>query len=372
MMFKRIGILGLGGVGCLVAAMLRDLGVTVRGVDLRDNPNVPDGIDVLTGDLTDPATMRAALADQDAVISCLPYQQTLAVAEAAHAKGLHYFDPTEDIDTTQAIRKLATGATHVMIPQNGLAPGFIGILGAALAKRFDADGLRHIRLRVGALPQNPIGQLGYAANWSLHGLVHEYIADCEAIVDGRLRMIPPLRNPEIIRIFGEEFEAFSTSGGLGTMADTFAGRVKTLNYKSIRYPGHLNCMRLLLEELRFKHDPDALVPLLADALPPNDQDRVLIHASVQGVSNERLQTKEIVADYWPIEIAGRTRTAITWTTAAAIVAVVEMVGKNLLPQRGFVKQESIPLEQFLKTSTGRLFAENHPTLSQQHESDTVA
>lgn len=372
MMFKRISILGLGGLGCLVAAMFRDLGVAVRGVDLRRDLNVPDGIDVLSGDLTDPATMQAALADQDAVISCLPYQQTFAVAEAAYAKGLHYFDPTEDVETTRAIRKLAAGATHVMIPQNGLAPGFIAILGAALAERFDADGLRHIRLRVGALPQNPIGQLGYAANWSLHGLVHEYIADCEAIVDGEVRMIPPLRNPEIIRIFGEEFEAFSTSGGLGTMAHTFDGRVTTLNYKSIRYSGHLNCMRLLLEELRFKHDPDALVRLLADALPPNDQDRVLIHASVQGVANGRLQTQEIVADYWPIEIAGFTRTAITWTTAAAVVAVVEMVGNKLLPQRGFVKQEDIPLAQFLKTSTGRLYAEHHPKLSLQDESDSVA
>ncbi|MEN8198254.1 MAG: saccharopine dehydrogenase NADP-binding domain-containing protein, partial [Pseudomonadota bacterium] len=183
-MFERVVILGLGGVGGLVAALLRDLGVAVRGVDLRHRRSAPHGIDVRVGDLSDSATLQTALTDQEAVISCLPYQQNLAVARAAHAKGLHYFDPTEDIATTQAIRQLAEGADHVMIPQNGLAPGFIGILGAELANRFDADGLRHIRLRVGALPQNPIGQLGYAANWSLNGLVREYTADCEAIIDG--------------------------------------------------------------------------------------------------------------------------------------------------------------------------------------------
>jgi len=364
MKFKRIVVLGLGGVGSLVAAMLRDLGVTVRGVDLRQSPSHPKDIEILTRDLTDSTLLEEAMAGQEAVISCLPYQQTLAVAKVAHTVGLHYFDQTEDVQTTKAIRKLAVDAEHVMIPQNGLAPGFIGILGAAIAKRFDADGLRHIRLRVGALPQNPIGQLGYAGNWSLHGLVHEYIADCEAIVNGEARIIPPLRNPEILRIFGEEFEAFTTSGGLGTMTDTYAGRVESLNYKSIRYTGHMNCMRLLLEELRFRNNPDALVALLADALPPDDQDRVLIHASVQGAADGRLQTQEIVADYWPMEIAGRIRTAITWTTAASIVAVVELVSEHLLPQKGFVKQEDIPLDLFLKTSTGQIYAENHPTLSQ--------
>jgi len=352
----------MGGVGRLVATLLRDLGVAVRGVDVSETADAPNGIEFVAGDLNDPTVMRSALKGQDAVVSCLPYQGTLPVAKAAHAAGLHYFDPTEDVATTQEIRNMAASAKAVMIPQNGLAPGFIAILGAHLASRFDVDGIRHIRLRVGALPQNPIGQLGYAGNWSLHGLVHEYIADCDVIINGEPRKVPSLRSPETIRIIGQEFEAFSTSGGLGTMADTFSGRVETLNYKSVRYPGHLSCMRLLLEELRFRNDPDALVRLLSDALPPDDQDRVLIHVSVQGLAGGRLQTQEIVANYEPIEIAGRSRTAITWTTAASIVAVVELVSEKLLPQKGFVKQEEISLQQFLKTSTGSLFAANHPTL----------
>jgi saccharopine dehydrogenase-like NADP-dependent oxidoreductase len=365
-MFDKIVILGLGGIGTLVASMLRDLGADVLGADVRKDLSLPDGIRFTAADLADPAQLRSTLTGQDAVVSCLPYQQTLAAAEAAHDIGLHYFDPTEDVATRKAIQKLAAGAQHAMIPQNGLAPGFIGILGAAVARRFDAEGLRHIRLRVGALPQHPIGQLGYAGNWSLHGLVHEYIAECEAIVDGAVRAIPPLRNAEKLRIFGAEFEAFSTSGGLGTLPDTFAGRVESLNYKSIRYPGHLGCMRLLLEELRFRNDPDALVERLADALPPDEQDRVLIHASVQGLVDGQMQTQEVVADYWPIEIAGRMRTAITWTTSASIVAIVEMVATGLLPQRGFVRQEDVPLEGFLGTSTGQLFAQHHPTLEQWH------
>ena len=257
---------------------------------------------------------------------------------------------------------MAESAQGVLIPQNGLAPGFISILGAALAGQFDAEGLRHIRLRVGALPQNPIGQLGYSGNWSLDGLVHEYIADCEVIIDRKLRKIRPLRNQETVRIFGQEFEAFSTSGGLGTLGETYEGKTETLNYKSIRYPGHLQGMRLLLEELRFNRNPDALVAILADALPPDDQDRVLIHASVQGLVEGALQTQEIVADYWPIELAGKLRTAIVWTTAAAIVAVVQLVRDQKLPQSGFIKQEQIDLDLFLQTETGSLFAQHHPSL----------
>jgi len=367
-MFDKVVILGLGGVGSLVAAVLRDLGANVTGIDVRADMMPPAGVQFRPANLSEPKALRAVMRGQDAVVACLPYHRTLRAAEAAREIGLHYFDPTEDVATTKAIRELAADADHVMIPQNGLAPGFINILGAAVAGRFDTDGLRHIRLRVGALPQHPIGQLGYAGNWSLHGLVHEYIADCEVIANGEVRTVPPLRNAEILRIFGAEYEAFSTSGGLGTMTDTFAGRVESMNYKSIRYPGHLDCMRLLLEELRFRNDPDALVERLADALPPDDQDRVLIHASVQGLVQGQLQTQEIVADYWPIELAGGTRTAITWTTAAAIVANVEMVADGLLPQNGFIGQEAIPLEAFLSTSTGRLYADNHPTLEAWHVS----
>jgi saccharopine dehydrogenase-like NADP-dependent oxidoreductase len=359
---ERICVIGLGGVGGLVATMCRDGGMDVRGLDIRRGPTVPDGIDFITGDAANPSIIAQALAGCDAVVCCLPYHRVLEVARAAHAAGVHYFDPTEDVTTTTEIRDMAKTSEGVMIPQNGLAPGFIGILGASLAKQFDETGLRHLRLRVGALPQNPIGQMGYSGNWSLHGLVHECIADCQVIIDGKLRTIRPLRNPETIRIFGQEFEAFSTSGGLGTLTETFAGRTESLNYKSIRYPGHLDCMRLLLEELRFNHDPDALVRLLGDALPPDDQDRVLIHASVQGTVDERMHTKEIVADYRPVEVDGKMRTAIVWTTAASIVAVIELVSSGQLPQQGFVKQEDIELDWFLQTRTGSLYAEHHPNL----------
>lgn len=365
MSIKSPLVVGMGGVGNLVAILLHELGMDVKGLDLARHAEADAPVDVITGNVTDEVVLRAAMSDRDAVISCLPFHLTLHIAKAAHQAGIHYFDPTEDVATTEAIYTMAQSSKAAMIPQNGLAPGFIGILGADIAREFDEGSLRHIKMRVGALPQHPIGQLGYAGNWSLEGLVHECIADCDVIENGRRQKIPALKNAEILRIDGVEYEAFTTSGGLGTMTETYDGKLETLNYKSIRYPGHLSGMKLLLEELRFRDDPDELVKRLAYALPPDDQDRVLIHASVQGEIKGKLRTKEIVTDYKPLEIAGKLRTAIAWTTACSIVAVVELASNGTLSQQGFVKQEEIPLDAFLQTQTGSYYAKDHPILTER-------
>lgn len=362
MAIKKPLVLGVGGVGGLVAILLTELDMDVTAADRERHTQIPDTVDFVQGDVTDSNFLEKIFKGKDAVICCLPFHLTLTVAKAAHAAGLFYFDATEDVASTEMIKFLSANSIKSMVPQNGLAPGFIGIVGAHIASEFDEGSLRHIKLRVGALPQHPIGQLGYAGNWSLEGLVHEYIAECDAIYDSRPQKIPALRNAEVLRIHGVEYEAFTTSGGLGTMTETYEGKVEILDYKSIRYPGHLSGMKMLIEELRFKDEPDELVKRLRNALPPDDQDRVLIHASVQGKIGGKLKTKELVTDYKPIKIGGKVRPAIQWTTAASIVSVVELVSKGILPQKGFVKQEEIPLKSFLKTTTGAYYADNDPIL----------
>lgn len=357
-------IIGLGGVGNVLAELLKESGMKVSAMDWHQPARMPDGIAFVSGDVKDGAVLAAALKNHDAVISCLPFDLTLPVAEAAYKAGVYYFDPTEDVASTEAVRRFAQNAGKSMIPQCGLAPGAIGIIGAHLAAKFDAGALRYLKLRVGALPQHPTGQLGYAGNWSLTGLVHEYIADCDVIENGKRQKMPPLRNQEILRIDGMEYEAFTTSGGLGTMTETFAGRVDTLDYKTIRYPGHLDGMKLLLEDLRFRDDPDALIKRLGYALPPDDEDRVLMHISAQGEVGGRLQTKILVAQYDPLVVGDKIRPAIVWTTAASIAAVVIMVSNGSLPQKGFVKQEEIPLPAFLKTAPGALYAQYCPKLAE--------
>ena len=362
MAIRKPLVIGMGRVGSLITLLLSELGMQVVGVDMNKEPAIPVNVEFVSADVTDPRKLARLCRGRDAVIVCLPYHLISGVAQVAHTRGIHYFDLTEDMATTQAIRTLAASASAVMIPQNGLAPGFIGMLGAYLAQQFDPGTLRHIKLRVGALPQHPMGQIGYAVNWSPEGLIRQYTTVCDVLVNGKRHIVPALSNPEILRIGGVTYEAFTTAGGLGTMAETYEGTVETLDYKSIRYPGHLAAMHLLLEELRFKEAPGELVQRIRLALPPDEADWVLVHASAQGHKHGTLQTQALVMEYHPIEIGYKTRTAIAWTTAASLVAVVELVSHGTLPQRGFVKQEDIPLLAFLNTTTGHLFVEHHPAL----------
>ena len=292
-----------------------------------------------------PRRFARALGGQEAVLSCLPYAFNKAAASAAHALGMHYFDLTEDVSTTRHIRALAESAKGVMAPQCGLAPGFVAIVAADLAERFER--VRSIRMRVGALPQHPTGMLGYAFNWSPEGVVNEYLNDCEVIEEGVRKSVSAMEWLETVYIGGVRLEAFTTSGGLGTMCETYAGRVDNLDYKTLRYPGHVELMNFFFHELLMREDRDAAGRVLTHAKPPVDDDVVYVHVAAEGWAEGRLGRKEFVRAYRPIEIGGRPRTAIAWTTAASAVAVIELAKSGALPRQGFLKQENVPLETFL-------------------------
>ncbi len=345
-------VLGLGKVGSLVAAMLHETGFAVTGADQQGQGEHPFAVRSL--DVKSVPELTACLQGCDAVISCLPYHFNLGVASLAHQLGVHYFDLTEDVPTTKAILAMSGSATAVMVPQCGLAPGFIAIVGAHLASRFER--IRSIKLRVGALPCHPTGLLSYAFNWSPEGVVNEYLNDCEVIEDGRQKWVSPLEWLEKLVIGGIQLEAFTTSGGLGTMCETYAGRVENLDYKSIRYPGHAKLMNFFFHELLLREDRRRAGEILVHAKPPVNEDVVYVHASAEGWQGGNLAREEFVEAYYPLAVAGRDWRAISWTTAAAVCAVVELVGRGLLPDRGFIKQEEIPFETFMTTHNGRLYS----------------
>jgi saccharopine dehydrogenase-like NADP-dependent oxidoreductase len=351
---KNVAVIGLGKVGSLVGTLLSDL-FTVTGFD-RQKPAAEVPFGVTTGSVTDSDQLRSFLSGMDAVVSCLPYNLNLPVAQAAHSLGIHYFDLTEDVPTTSAIREMAKTSKGVMAPQCGLAPGFIGIVGADLYNRFTK--LRDVELRVGALPRYPNGLMGYSFTWSPAGVINEYINDAEVIHNGQHKMVPSLDGIEMINIEGQEFEAFSTSGGLGTMCETLAGKVDTLNYKTMRYPGHAKLMRFLLYELILKEKRELVEQILTEAKPPVREDVVYVYAVVEGWKGEQLAREEFYQAYHPILIHGKEWRAISWTTAASVAAVVEMVANGTLPQQGFIKQEEISFEAFLQTKNGSLYTKH--------------
>tara|TARA_B100000953_G_scaffold187976_1_gene154728 strand:- start:8164 stop:9225 length:1062 start_codon:yes stop_codon:yes gene_type:complete len=350
---KNILVLGLGKVGSLVGTLLSSK-FNVKGLDQsKPHYNYKLSFDVIQGDVSDLKSMKSILKDFDAVVSALPFFLNKNIAKLAHDLNLHYFDLTEDVETTKYIKKLSKTAKKIMAPQCGLAPGLIGIIGNDLAMQFDE--LRDIELRVGALPRYPNGQLAYSFTWSPHGVINEYLNDAEVIQNGVKKTVPSLDGFEYINIEGQEFEAFTTSGGLGTMCDTYEGKLDTLNYKTIRYPGHGKLMRFLMYELILKNDKSLLEKILSNAKPPVDDDVVYVYAVVEGWKKKKISRSEFFKAFYPIEIQGKKWRAISWTTAASLVAIIEMVANGKLPNKGFIKQEEISYNEFLKTNSGKLF-----------------
>jgi saccharopine dehydrogenase (NAD+, L-lysine-forming) len=241
----------------------------------------------------------------------------------------------------------------VLAPQCGLAPGFVAIAGAALVAAFDE--CRALRLRVGALPRNPTGLMGYAFNWSPEGVVNEYLNDCEVIEEGVRKTVSSMEWHETLYVDGVQLEAFTTSGGLGTLCETLHGRVANVDYKSIRYPGHMRLMNFFFHELLMRERRALAGEILTHAKPPVDDDIVYVHVSAEGLRDGRLTRSEFVRAYQPTALLGARRRAIAWTTSASVAAVIRLVHEGVLPQRGFIRQEDIPFAAFLATPTGRLF-----------------
>ena len=352
----RIAVVGLGNVGRLIADMLAERGFDVRGVDAEEGRAVAQHTSVM--DVRDPAALGELFAGVDAVISCLPYYLNTAVATAAHVAAVHYLDLTEDVAASRTVRQLAENSDSIFMPRCGLAPGFICILGGGLAERLDT--VERIELRVGALPRSPNNAAGYACNWSPDGLLNEYLNDCEELRGGELVSVPPLSDLETIVIDGARYEAFTTSGGLGTMCETFAGRANRLDYKTIRYPGHCQLMRFMLQELGLGQRREEAVRLLADAYPPVRDDLVIVYAAADGTSGGRRAREEFVRMYRPRTVAGEARTAIAWTTAAGAVGMIELLAGGSLPDSGFVCQEHVSFDAFLATSAGQMLAREPP------------
>jgi len=351
---KEVAVLGLGKIGTLAAELLHRSGFDVTGFDAHP-PSTSLPFPVHSLDLSQSDGVLAEFASKDAVLSCLPFHLNANLAAIAHQAGIHYFDLTEDVPTTRAIIELSQDSRGLMAPQCGLAPGFIGIVGASLIEGLDE--CRSCRMRVGALPQNPTGLMGYAFNWSPEGVVNEYLNDCEVIEDGERKMVSPMEWMEDIYIDGVRLEAFTTSGGLGTMCESYLGRVANIDYKTMRYPGHVKMMNFFFHELLMRDRRKEAGEILVNAKPPVEDDVVYFHVAVEGKMEDRLQRREFVRAYRPIEIGGSLRTAIAWTTAASVVAIMEMARDGKLPSQGFLKQEEISLNAFLETPTGSLYAQ---------------
>lgn len=365
----EIMLVGAGKIGSAIAKMLtnaktlgeHDYSVTVvdsnpaalekfRRVDGVSEVFVwkDDGTDLNVLALSAKMEERRVLA----VISACTYTANKSIASAASEAGVSYFDLTEDIDCTNFVKVLAGSALpgQIFMPQCGLAPGFIGIVGNALAEKFDK--VDTLELRVGALPMYPTNMLKYNLTWSTDGLINEYCNPCYAVVEGSPTSVSALEGLEKFSLEGVEYECFNTSGGLGTLCETLSGKIRNLNYKTIRYPGHRDLMDFLLNHLRFRDRRDLLREIFEGALPLTQQDVIVVFATAKGWKDgkyvqisdlRRIRGRRMYGELW---------TGIQLTTAAGICAVLDMHLQNPISEKGFVRQEKVQLSKFLDNRFG--------------------
>lgn len=358
---KQILLLGAGKIGEMITHLLSQTGdyhITVADISEDNLKKIPtsENVAILALDISDGDKVVAAMDGKFAALSACPWQLTKTIARAARDAGVHYMDLTEDVASTRVVKELAKGASTAFIPQCGLAPGFISIVAYDLACKFQK--LDSVKMRVGALPEFPHNALQYNLTWSTDGLINEYIQPCEAIVNGVLREVPALEDWEEFSLDGTTYEAFNTSGGLGTLCETLEGKVKNLNYRTARYPGHRNVMKLLIQDLKLGERGDMLKDIFEYALPLTEQDVVLIFVTVNGNMGGKHMQESYARRVYAREIGGKHCTAIQITTASGICAVLDLLADGKLPQKGFVKQEDISFSDFIENRFGANYA--HP------------
>jgi len=352
----KIGIIGAGKVGSTIATLLESckfcksvtLADSRTNIDLKGLPKSK----LARVDVTKTSELEKFAKSVDTIVSAAPYFLNKGIAEVCSKVGVSYFDLTEDVVTTNFVRKLAAkkGNKATFMPQCGLAPGAINIVGGSLASSL--TDVRLCEMRVGALPDNASNQMKYYLSWSTAGLINEYCQLGEALYAGRPVATMPLDGMERITIDGTEYEAFNTSGGVATMCETFAGKVQELNYKTMRYPGHRDLMKFLLQDLNLAPRQELVTQIFDQEVPQTESDVVIFYVSVVGKQKDgSLKQRSFIKKMRGDTIKGRKLNGIQLTTAAGVCAVLELYSKGRLGP-GFVKQESVSLKDFLGTRWG--------------------
>lgn len=359
-------LLGAGKIGRMIAKFLvtsGDYEVLVADSDVKalDRIKQLTNAETATVDATNRGELGSLMHGRQIVISALSFRFNPLIAEVARDERVSYFDLTEDVQTTRKVLQIAESAKagQIFMPQCGLAPGFISIVANQLTRSFNK--LDTVTMRVGALPQFPSNALKYNMTWSTDGLINEYCNPCEAIHESRRIEILPLEGVEHFSLDGVRYEAFNTSGGLGTLCETLDGQVRELNYKTIRYLGHRDLMAFLVNELRLSERRELLKDILESAVPITFQDVVVIFCAVTGWRKNQLVQINDARKVYSQMIDEEWWSAIQVTTAAGVCTAVDMHVGGKLPDTGFVRQEQIGLDDFLANRFGQYYQTSSST-----------
>ena len=320
---KKIGIIGAGNIGKIIYKYLKDK-FNVEMADIEGN-------NVYILDVYDKKELDIFVSKKDVIIAATPFYMNKYIIDSAILNKVAYFDLTEDTTITDYCQLNANNS--IVMPQCGLAPGLINILGNSLAQQFDT--VSDINLRVGALPLNPNNNMKYYTSWSIPGIVNEYCNVCNIRHNGQMLKIPALTGLEELVIDGIVYEAFNTSGGIGTLCDTYS-KSSNIDYKSIRYKGHYNYMKFLKDDLDLKNDRQLFVKLM-ERVPKTTEDVVIIYINIIGTINSQLIQKTTIKKIY----SHNGETAIQRATASGVCSIVDLYCNGYIKQTGFIRQEEI-------------------------------
>ena len=350
------------GAGLMGRAALYDIamaeGVEVNGIYDID-PNLAKDIASQYGnektvfgavDASSEEAVYNILKDFDSCISCVTYKYNPIITKAAIRAKCHMVDlgGNNDVVNSQLeMDALAKEAGVIIIPDCGLAPGMVAVLSADGISKLDT--VDSVKIRVGGLPQSPRPPLNYQMVFSSEGLINEYWEPCVILEDGQKKTVNPMSAIEELSFDGiGDLEAFYTSGGTSTLPDTYQGKVNFLDYKTIRYPGHCELFKPMLEIGLASRQPiqvgnQQVEPrllfksVLEKNLSYNDLDLVLVRVSIVGKKDKA--DKTITYEIIDRQASKQSLTAMMRTTSFPAAINAWMAAAGHISERGCKPQE---------------------------------
>jgi saccharopine dehydrogenase-like NADP-dependent oxidoreductase len=333
-------IAGAGGMGSAVGLLLRELGdfevdlflgdadagkARAAAAWIREGSLKPGEVHAFHLPLEGTSSeLDEALSRADILLDCLPGKEAPRMARLARQHDLHYANLTEHVEETEEIQEIAQGASRGFLLQTGLAPGYVNVLGHSLYQRFrreqETDGADRLEMRVGALTTTSRPPHYYGFTWSPSGVATEYVKPATVIRDFQRTTRPSLSERCTVVIDGVTYEEDLTSGGAADLPASLEGKVRHLDYKTLRYPGHYAWIEGLLAAVPEGKDPiDYLQGCMEASVPFLEDDLVVVYAGVEGRGaggfRHRLERYLLVR---PSRVGARTLKAIQSTTTAGL------------------------------------------------------
>ena len=355
----HIGIVGAGNIGSSIYQLIVSAGFDYKLsiADITDDKHwsISDQDYVK---LNVPVNFDNIVEGKTLIINALPFSENINLYKSCCKFNVPYFDLSEDCELDKYISDHMGDISRPDIPFTmahcGLAPGMSSVIANNLVSKLKNP--KTVKIRVGALSQNSSNKLRYYTSWSGEGLVNEYIGDCEVIRRGEFSTEQALSGYEKLTISGKEYEAFNTSGGVGSLARTLSenSNVCDLDYKTVRRIGHYNYVDFLFNDLQLSQE--SLTEIFKSCIPKTRKDLVILYASASGEGSDDEHTYCKI--FKPQTINGRPLTAIEYTTAIGVITMVELFLTNQIKNKGYVTNEEIPLTTALNTTFGKYYREH--------------